>query len=78
MSESGKIKGSIVVVVKQGETLEIPLKSTTKIAKNTFRLIPAQSDDLMTVYKTLLSNKSITIVELEVVYNGKESDALAY
>ena len=78
MSESGRIKGSIVVVVKADETLDVPFKSKTKIAKNTYRLIPAQTDDLMIVYKELMSNKSITIVELEVIYSGNEKEALAY
>ena len=78
MSESGRVKGSFVVVTKAGGTLGVSFKSKTKIAKNTFRIIPAQTDDLMTVYKELLSNQSITLVELEVVYSGKESGALEY
>ena len=78
MSESGRIKGSIVVVAKAGEILDLSFKSKTKIAKDTFRLIPAQADDLMTIYNELLLNKSIAIVELEVMYSGRNGGALEY
>lgn len=77
MSESGRVKGSIVVVVKEGKILDISFmnfKSKTKIAKNTFRLIPNQTDDLLTVYKKLSSNNSISIAELEIVYGKKGGD----
>ena len=78
MSETGTIKGTFVVVAKAGEILDLSFKSKTKIAKDTFRLIPAQADDLMTIYNELLLNKSIAIVELEVMYSGKNGGALEY
>tara|TARA_R110001592_G_scaffold55647_3_gene169902 strand:+ start:7891 stop:8418 length:528 start_codon:yes stop_codon:yes gene_type:complete len=78
MSETGTIKGTFVVVAKAGEILDLSFKSKTKIAKDTFRLIPAQADDLMTIYNELLLNKSIAIVELEVMYSGGNGGALEY
>lgn len=69
MSEQGRIKGTFVIVVKAGEILNLPFKSKTKIAKDTFRLIPAQDDDLMTAYKQLLADKNLIRVELEVDYS---------
>jgi len=78
MSESGTVKGTIVIVAKSGETLDLEFKFKTKIAKDTFRIAPAETDDLMTVYNELLTNKAILIVELEVEYSGKKSDALEY
>lgn len=78
MSEKGRIKGTFVVVLKAGETLDISFKSMTKIAKDTFRLIPAQTDDLMAIYNELLLNKSIARVELEIVYSGEKSDVATY
>ncbi len=78
MSESGRIKGTIVIVVKAGEILNISIKNKKKIAKDTFRLVPEQTDDLMAIYNKLLINDSIAIAELEVVYSGKESGALEY
>lgn len=79
MSEIGTVKGTFVVVVaKKGGILDVPFKNKTKIAKDTFRLVPIQTDDLMAAYNELLLKDSIAIVELEVVYNGGESGSLEY
>lgn len=78
MSEKGTVKGTFVVVAKAGEILDVSFKSKIKIAKDTFRLIPKQTDDLMTIYNALLLNESVAIVELEVVYSGEKGGALEY
>jgi hypothetical protein len=73
MSEKGRIRGSIVIVVNPGETLSLAFNNQTKIAKDTYRLIPEKTEDLMTIYKELMQNKSITIVELEIDYSRENS-----
>lgn len=78
MSEIGTVKGTFVVVAKTDEILDVPFKNKTKIAKDTFRLIPAKTDDVMAIYNELLLNESIVRVELEVVYNGGKSGNLEY
>lgn len=78
MSEHGTVKGTFVVITKPDEMLDTPYKNITKIAKNTFRITPQKTDDLMTVYNQLLANKSITRVELEVVYSGRNGAAARY
>jgi len=78
MSEKGTVKGTFVVVAKAGEILDLSFKSKTKIAKDTFRLIPAKTDDLMPIYNALILNKSIARVELEIVYSGKQNDKATY
>lgn len=69
MSEKGRIKGTFVVITKTGEIADISFKSKTKIAKDTFRLLPMQSDDLLNIYKILLADKSLTRVEIEIDYS---------
>lgn len=78
MSEQGTVKGTFVVITKPDEILDIPYKNITKIAKNTVRITPKNTDDLMAVYNELLANKSITRVELEVVYSGRKGAAARY
>jgi hypothetical protein len=78
MSEKGRVKGTFVIVAKAEKILTIAVKSQTKIAKNTFRLVPQQTDDLMTFYHQLLLNKSIVSVELEVDYSRALTDAAEY
>lgn len=73
MSESGTVKGSFVVVLRAGEVLNVSFKHVNKIAKDTYRITPSQTDDLMTVYKQLLSNESFNRVELEVVYGSRKN-----
>lgn len=72
MSEYGTVKGTFVIVAKAGTTLDLSLISKTKIAKDTFRITPAKTDNLMTIYNELILNESIAIVELEVGYSGKK------
>ena len=78
MSEYGTVKGTFVVVAKTGKTLDLAFKRKTKIAKDTFRLLPAKTDDLITIYNDLLLNESIAIVELEVGYSGKKKEMLEH
>lgn len=77
MSESGKIKGTFIVVAKAGELLEVSFKHKSIIAKDTYRITPKPTDDLITVYNQLLSNESLTRVELEVLYS-KIKEAARY
>jgi len=69
MSEKGRIKGTFVVITKTGKIAGLSFKSKTKIAKDTFRLIPMQNDDLLDIYKILLADKSLTRVEIEIDYS---------
>jgi len=69
MSEKGRIKGTFVVITKTGKVAGISFKSKTKIAKDTFRLIPMKNDDLLDIYKTLLADKSLIRVEIEIDYS---------
>lgn len=69
MSEKGRVKGTFVVITKTGKIADISFKSKTKIAKDTFRLIPMKYDDLMGVYKRLLADKSLIRVEIEIDYS---------
>lgn len=78
MSEYGTVKGTFVVVAKAGKTLDLAFKRKTKIAKDTYRLMPSKTDDLMTIYNELLLNDSIAIVELEIGYSSKKSGAAEY
>lgn len=78
MSEFGTIKGTFVVVLMEGVTPDLSFKHKEKIAKDTFRLTPAKADDLMTIYKELLVNKSIVTVEMEVSYSGEKSGTATY
>lgn len=78
MSESATIKGTLVVVVKASEIVDISLKHKVEIAKDTYRLTPNETDDLMTIYHELLAHKSIFSVELELLYGAKNSAVIAY
>gem|GEM_PF-2055203 len=78
MSEKGRVKGTFVIVTKAVSALEQQFKSKVKIAKDTFRLTPENTDDLMTIYKQLLRNKSIDLVELEIEYSGAKDKAATY
>ncbi|WP_353537961.1 hypothetical protein [Colwellia sp. KU-HH00111] len=78
MSEYGTVTGAFVVVAKPGKIPNLSFKRKTKIAKDTFRVIPTKTDDLMSIYHELLLNESISIVELEISYQGKKSDAAHY
>jgi len=69
MSEKGRVKGTFVVITKAGKIADISFKSKTKIAKDTYRLIPMQNDDLLDIYKTLLADKSLIRVEIEIDYS---------
>jgi hypothetical protein len=69
MSEKGRIKGTFVVITKTGKVAGISLKNKVKIAKDTFRLIPMQNDNLLDIYKTLLADKSLSRVEMEIDYS---------
>jgi len=69
MSEKGRIKGTFVVMTKTGKITGLSFKSKTKIAKDTYRLIPMQNDDLLDIYKTLLADKSLMRVEIEIDYS---------
>lgn len=77
MSEIGTIKGTFVVVTHD-ENLNALFNSKVKIAENTYRLTPIETEDLMTVYHQLLNDKSIVKVELEVMYNGKKEQAATH
>ena len=70
----GVVKGSIVVVTKQltGNqlTAKYKISSITEIAKNTFQLIPEDSEDLYDFYQTLMNTELIDRVELAIDYSG--------
>ena len=74
MSEKGRVKGTFVIVTKSNLVLEPTFKSKMKIAKDTFRLTPMNTDDLKVAYKQLLRNKSIDLVELEIEYSGAKGN----
>ena len=78
MSEYGTVKGTFVIVAKTGTSLDLSLMSKSKIAKDTFRITPAKTDDLMTIYNELILNESIDIVELEVGYSDKKPSMAEY
>jgi len=78
MSEKGMVKGTFVIVAKAGEIPDISFKRMTKIAKDTFRIIPIYTDDLMLIYNEFLLNESIVRVELEIVYGGKSSNTAVF
>jgi hypothetical protein len=77
MKEYGLIKGSIVVVSVDkvnADELSYPSVKVLKIAKNTFRLIPEKSVELMSFYNILNESKSFSMIEMEVDYSPiKES-----
>jgi hypothetical protein len=76
MSEKGKIRGTFVVITKTGKIADISFKSKTKIAKDTFRLIPMQNDDLLDIYKMLLADKNLIRVEIEIDYSPESKKKL--
>jgi len=72
MGEYGLVKGSIVVVNLKKESaseLQYPSVEVKQIAKNTFRLIPAETIKLMPFYKKLITSKRFSVVEMEVDYS---------
>ncbi|WP_159817735.1 hypothetical protein [Colwellia sp. 20A7] len=77
-SEKASIRGTFVVVSKIENITNVSIKNKLKIAKDTYRLTPSKTDDLMAVYKELMLNDSITKVELELVYSGKRNNAAEY
>jgi len=80
MYEAGRVKGSFIVVTIAGKKLNlesVEVKYSSKIAQDTFRLVPVQGDDLMAVYKMLLADKSLVLVELEIDYSPIDK-AMAY
>ncbi|MCP4320406.1 MAG: hypothetical protein GY787_00810 [Alteromonadales bacterium] len=72
MKEKGRVKGSFVVITQPDKALNIKglnLKYSNKIAKDTFRLVPVQGENLLVIYQQLLADKSLTRVELEIDYS---------
>jgi len=72
MGEYGLVKGSIVVVSLNKVTaseLQYPLVKVNQIAKNTFRLTPAETVKLMPFYKSLITGKRFSVVEMEIDYS---------
>ena len=72
MKEKGRAKGSFVVITQADTALNIKglkLKYSNKIAKDTFRLVPVQGENLLVIYQQLLADKSLTRVELEIDYS---------
>lgn len=71
MQQYGTLKGGIIVVVK-GDILKsdsFEQFTLTKIAKNTFRLIPDKGLDLVVEYKKLSEMLKLEVVELEIDYS---------
>ena len=78
MAESGKVKGSFVVVTKPSVelvTTPVELKSKAKLAKDTYRVIPEKGQNLQAIYKLLKANKQLLQVELEIDYSPKSTIA---
>ncbi|TWX55238.1 hypothetical protein [Colwellia hornerae] len=73
MSETGTIKGTFVVIVKNLASLTSydNTESITEIAKSTYRLTPAVGIDLLSYYKSLLAATQFQRVEIEIDYSGK-------
>ena len=78
LSEKASVRGTFVVVTKVENITNVSINTKIKIAKDTFRITPTNTDDLMAVYKELVLNDSITRVELELVYSGKRNNAAEY
>ena len=77
MQESGRIKGTIVIVTADIDSvvqdIGIANKSITEIADDTYRLYLKENIDLYSLYKKLVVNSSIDTVEVEVDYSGKRT-----
>lgn len=73
MKENGKVKGTFVVVLTEGEALSALIKESyaiKNIAKDTYKLFPKNRkiSDMMQEYKRLLQ-ENFHIVEMEVDYS---------
>jgi hypothetical protein len=72
IKEYGLIKGSIVVVSRKptyAKDLQYPMVEVVEIAKNTFRLRPEKTVELMLFYKNLIRSKRFSVVEMQVDYS---------
>jgi hypothetical protein len=69
----GIVKGSIVVVTKKLDanqlTSKYKISSITKLAVNTFQLVPDDSENLYQFYRTLQGSELIDQVELAIDYS---------
>ncbi|MFT5758237.1 MAG: hypothetical protein ACI9LM_002976 [Alteromonadaceae bacterium] len=78
MREYGLVKGSIVVVSTQPmhvDELRSPMTKVVKIAKNTFRLTPEKTVELISFYKDLITSKRFSVVEMEIDYSPIKTTA---
>ncbi len=72
MAQSGIVKGSFVVITKQGTALTTEITqaySSARIAIDTFRLVPNKEQDLMPLYRQLQNIDYISRIELELDYS---------
>ncbi len=71
MAETGRIKGTFVVVTHSKQQLNHHANTliVSKIAKNTFRLVPQPSVNLSDYYQVLRADTSFSVVELEIDYS---------
>ena len=72
MGGYGLIKGDIVVVsIEKIKAKDIQYSATQvrQIAKNTFRLSPDKTVELMPFYKTIIKSKRFSVVEMEIDYS---------
>jgi hypothetical protein len=79
MSETGTIKGTFVVIVKNLASLTSydNTANINEIAKSTYRLTPEEGVELLGYYKSLLAAKQFERVEIEIDYSGKVGRPLA-
>lgn len=71
----GTIKGSITVVMGVGNSVNqldgLTMFKLEKIAEDTYQLLPINyTGDLYGIYRELLNNTGVKVVELDVFYNG--------
>jgi hypothetical protein len=74
MSQSGKVKGTFVIVTESSEEF-LSYKDTdkiTKIAKQTYRLTPINDVKFADYYKLLQNSKLFQIVEMEIDYSPEK------
>jgi hypothetical protein len=79
MSETGTIKGTFVVIVKNLASLTSydNTANINEIAKSTYRLTPEEGVELLGYYKSLVAAKQFERVEIEIDYSGKVGRPLA-
>ena len=74
MNEFGRVKGSVVVVLAEGNELSsASFAKTAKLAKNTYRVWPIENVEFLTFYNTLAKNKTYKTVEADIDYSAQSN-----